>query len=361
MKGSYHFKRDRYFVNIYWDGKPNRIWRYNGEPIWHEKTAAKLLNKIRAEVDDGTFNLKSYMPDSPLSLSTFSEIWLKASTAGEATKKFYRKAVKKCIEHFGKDFDIRTFTHSKLQIFYNELVLSTKGKYNVLSSLKTMLHFAMNDELISRLPPFPSLPIGLPEEIPYLTIEQQGSMLQAIPDRHRPIFELAMEYGLRIEEVLAIQKDCLRVGELVIKRSFSDGVLVETTKTKRVRVYGLTKNAQRIIASIKPSLSPFLFTRDNGKHYTWKVMTKAWKRACATTGIDIKLNNGLRHSLGCQLLDQGVDLEAVRDVYGHTSTEMTRRYAKRSQRRITNILEYRTKVAQCLPNENQKAASNDSD
>lgn len=52
MKGSYHYQRDRYYVNIYWDGKPNRIWRYNGEPIWHENTAKKLLTKIRTEIDE---------------------------------------------------------------------------------------------------------------------------------------------------------------------------------------------------------------------------------------------------------------------------------------------------------------------
>jgi integrase len=169
-----------------------------------------------------------------------------------------------------------------------------------------------------------------------------------------------MEYGLRIEEVLAIQKDCIQGGELIIKRSFSDGVLMETTKTKRVRIYGLTNNANRIIKSIKPALSLFLFVRDDGKHYTWKVMTKLWKKACATTGITINLNNGIRHSLGGQLLDQGVELEAVRDAYGHTSTQTTRRYAKRSQRRITDILEFRTKSAVCLLNENSNIKANGS-
>jgi hypothetical protein len=35
MKGSYHYdpKAKRYFVKIY---PYQRVWRYNGEPIWHE-------------------------------------------------------------------------------------------------------------------------------------------------------------------------------------------------------------------------------------------------------------------------------------------------------------------------------------
>ena len=190
MGGSIQFHKParRWYVSLYWEGKQNRIWRYNGDPIWHEKTALKLLNKIRAEIDNGTFNLRSYFPESPLSLESFSKQWLKASTASEATKKFYQKAVNKCIAYFGKDFDIRHFTHSKLQIFYNDLNMSVKGKYNILSSLKTMLHYAHNDELIPRVPPFPALPIGLPEEIRYLTYDQQRKVLKDIPERHRQIF-----------------------------------------------------------------------------------------------------------------------------------------------------------------------------
>jgi len=54
-------------------------------------------------------------------------------------------------------------------------------------------------------------------------------------------------------------------------------------------------------------------------------------------------------------MDEGVDLEMVRDILGHTSTNMTRRYAKRSNRIMTNVLEFRGR----LVNENQKANTND--
>jgi len=43
-------------------------------------------------------------------------------------------------------------------------------------------------------------------------------------------------------------------------------------------------------------------------------------------------------------MDEGVDLEMVRDNLGHTSTNMTRRYAKRSNKIMTNILELRTRA-----------------
>lgn len=350
MKGSIHFHEPakRWYVSLYWQGQRYRIWKYNGEPLWHQKTAEKLLSKIRAEVDSGTLNIKSYFPDSPLSLKSFSEQWIKAFPGAESTRKFYQKAMNKCIEYFGTDFDIRTFTHSKLQIFYNELNLSVKGKYNVLSALKTMLHYARNDELIAKVPPFPALPLGLPEEIRYLTHDQQRAVLEAIPERHRPVFEFAMEYGLRIGEVLALQKDCVTPTEIIIKRSISDGELRQTTKTGRSRVMGITTRGKDIIkrqteynSMNKTGVSPFLFTREDGKSYTWKSLTKRWKTACKHSGVSINLYNGIRHSLGGQLMDEGIDLEMVRDILGHTSTNMTRRYAKRASHIMTNILEFR--------------------
>jgi site-specific recombinase XerC len=52
----------------------------------------------------------------------------------------------------------------------------------------------------------------------------------------------------------------------------------------------------------------------------------------------------IRHSLGCQLLDNGVELEMVRDIYGHSTTDMTRKYTKRTPRRMLEALENRGKV-----------------
>lgn len=106
MKGSvhYHAPAKRWYVNIYWQGQRYRIWKYNGDPLWHEKTAVKLLNKIRAEVDNDTLNIKAYLPESPLSLKALSESWLEASTACANTKRVYRTDVNRAIEYFGKDF-----------------------------------------------------------------------------------------------------------------------------------------------------------------------------------------------------------------------------------------------------------------
>ena len=352
MKGSYHFHEPagRWYISIYWQGKRYRIWKYNGDPIWHEKTADKLLSKMRAEIDDGVFLLKAYLPDSPVSLKAISGQWFKVLSVAPATLKFYQKAIGHCTDYFGPDVDIRKFSFSQLQIFYNDLPLTIKGKYHVLNTLKTMLRYAYQDELIKKVPPFPKLPQGQKEAIRYLTYDEQQTVLAAIPERHRGIFEFAMEYGLRIGEVCALQHDCVTDTEITIKRAVSDGKLRESTKTGRIRVYGITDKAKSILDARKLLdkknlvLSPYIFTRDDGEPYSWKSMTCWWRSATKKAGISINLYNAIRHSLGCQLLDQGVEMEMVRDVLGHTSTNTTRIYAKRSSKTITTVLQFRGRL-----------------
>ena len=67
MGGSiqYHKPAKRWYIQVYWEGKRYKIWNYNGDPIWHEKTAQKLLDKIRAEIDDGTFQPKTFFLTIP--------------------------------------------------------------------------------------------------------------------------------------------------------------------------------------------------------------------------------------------------------------------------------------------------------
>jgi integrase len=346
MKGTYRYdkKARRYYVSIYWQSKAYRIFRYNGEPIWHEKTAIKLLNKVRAEIDDRTFDIRAYIPESPLTLKAFSETWLNASNACDNTKRVYRSCIKKAIEYFGPETDIRTITHSKLCLLYKDLPYSVKGKYNVLTTLKSMLNFAVKDGIIKILPPFPALSIGLPEEIQYLNYEEQQKVLNAIPERHRAIFEFAMEYGLRIGEVMALKKDCLKNNEIIIKRSFSNNRLREATKTGKIRVYSITTKAKSVLDKTATSFSDFVFTVNGRDNYTARGLNKIWREACNISGIKIELYNAIRHSLGCQLLDEGQPLELVRDVLGHTSTNITRRYAKRNPAQIQNALENRGKV-----------------
>jgi integrase len=355
MGGSYHYdeKAKRHFISIYWQLKHYRIWKYNDEAIWHEKTAAKLLNKIRAEIDDGIFDIRSYLPDSPLNLKAYSEVWLEGSKSCANTKRVHRSAIKKACEIKDKkgnlilgDCDIRKITFGKLSTMQQAMNGSIKWKNAVLIALKAMLNFARKDGVIKQLPPFPTLEEHQQGNIEYLTFNEQQKVIAAMPEEHRPIFLFGMEFGLRIGEVRALKKDCIKDGHVIIQRSFSQWELREKTKVNKFRRLPLTTRAIEILKANRPSFTEYLFTFNGKLPYYERKMRDIWKAACEVAGIKINQKNAIRHSLGCQLLDNGVDLEMVRDIYGHTSTDMTRKYVKRTPTRMLEALENRGNIIQ---------------
>lgn len=346
MRGGYAFdkKARRYYVRVYWQGQDRRIYRYCNEPIWHPKTADKLLNKIRAEIDTGTFDLRAYLPESPLTIQAYAETWLNSSTACKNTKRVHRSAIKKALEILGDNCLITNLNYSKFCTIQQSLDCSPKWNNAVLIALKAMLHFALKDGAIKKLPEFPPL-LKVQEKDPeYLSFEQQKSVIEAMPEEHRPIFQFGMEFGLRVGEVRALKKDCIENGELVIRRSFSQWELRETTKTYRIRRLPLTTRAKEILKSNRPSFSDYLFTYDGQRPYHERKMRQIWKTACQAAGIKINQKNAMRHSLGCQLLDEGADLKTVSDIYGHSTMDMTKKYVRRIPHRILNALENRGKV-----------------
>ena len=347
MGGSiqYDKRSRRFYIDVYWDRQHHKIWSNpnTGEKFYDKRQANKLLGRIQTEVDEGSFHPKHWKPDSPLALKEYYKEWLEAIDVSDKTRRDYRGYfVNHIIPKMGAT-DIRHIRHKHLSELQRNLNLSDKGRYNVLGALKAMLRWAHRSEDIKNVPPFPVLSFALPE-ITYLTLEQQDSALSHIPDTDRPIFQIGMEYGLRTQEVRALQKDCIVDCVIVIRRAFSDNTLKEHTKTKDIRRFSLTDYAAEVLEAIPPQLSPFVFARKDGKPYTNKNLNAIWRKACAKAKIKIKLQNALRHSLGCQLLDMGEDLDLVRQALGHAKSDMTRRYAKRSNNVVSDALNQRRKV-----------------
>ncbi len=343
MKGSCHYdkKAKRWFIQVYWEGEKHRFWKHpaTGEPFWAKQSAEKQLNRIRTEIDEGTFNPKFWNPNNPMAIGVYADDWLTVVEVSKKTLTGYKTAVKYIKDFFGTK-DIRTVRYGDIVKFHKWLPTSEKTKYNIVSVLRTLFRYAWRNEDIPTVPPFPKLSFALPE-IEYLEFDQQVMVLDKIPERDRPIFYFMQEYGVRPGEARALKKDCLVNGVVVIKRTFSENTLEERTKTSLVRKYEITPFIRDVLDGLEPHLSPFVFVRDDGKPYTSKNLNKIWCKACEEVGINIKMYNAFRHSLGCQLLDQGEDLDLVRQQLGHTKTEMTLRYAKRSISKLTDALNKR--------------------
>jgi integrase len=217
---------------------------------------------------------------------------------------------------------------------------SPKTTKHVLATLKTVLFFALDNRDITFMPSFPKLPNVIKANIDYLKKDLQDKVLQAIPERHRPIFELMAEYGLRIQEGRALMKDAVTDSHIIIMRRFSEYTLLEGDKVGKFRPYIKTARAKEILKSAAPSFSEFVFTHNGRSPYDEKILNKIWKEACSSIGVNIRLYNGVRHSKAGQLLDAGFSMDVVSAILGHSKIQMTKdMYGRVSETRINEVLE----------------------
>jgi integrase len=127
--------------------------------------------------------------------------------------------------------------------------------------------------------------------------------------------------------------DCLDMEKevITIRRTFSGAGcnnLQEFTKTSRIRYLPFTDELRDVFQSLRgnkvTSIAGFVFLNQHGRPYTADI-SRLWNEAREAVKCPHKvtLNQGTRHSFATQHLDK---LDLVRQVLGHTRTDMTRRY-----------------------------------
>ncbi len=204
-------------------------------------------------------------------------------------------------------------------------VLSIKSR---LVSLYAFLNFLVKSDV---LPPIIlerkiriKIPSSLPRAIAFDDLTQFLSGISEIRDR--ALIMLLLRTGMRIGELLALQvtdinldeqKICIYIGE----------------KNARGRVVYFCDDAKEaLLAWLRmrdPEAGPLFYGR-NGQPLSYagarKLFLKHLKKSgLATKGYSI---HQLRHTFATELLNVGMRLEVLQQLLGHSTIEMTRHYAR---------------------------------
>lgn len=188
----------------------------------------------------------------------------------------------------------------------------------------------------------PESPVGPSREARTLTEVDLGRYLEAVqqysPDRYVEILLMGLT-GMRPGEVYGLKWDCVDFeGErIIVKRGVSNGILTETTKTKAQRIVpihpdlalALQEHRQRMIRDQHPGLATNLvFPSSRGKLRFPQSLAKVHALACDAAKIDIHVTpQVLRRTFNTLLVRAGVDRITLRAMMGHTTEQMTERYA----------------------------------
>lgn len=156
--------------------------------------------------------------------------------------------------------------------------------------------------------------------------------------RDRTILELFYATGMRLSELLNIRKQDLNFSENSVK------VLGKRNK-ERIIPFGnqmhdlLTKYLEYYAENISPENENFyIFVAANGqKLYPKAVYRIVRKHLDMVTTIDKRSPHVIRHTFATHMLNRGADLNAIKEILGHSSLAATQVYTHNSMEQLKSI------------------------
>jgi integrase/recombinase XerC len=209
-----------------------------------------------------------------------------------------------------------------------------------LSSLRTFLSYLCVDGRLEQNPALQVSPPKAEKRLPdHLDMEEVKRTMEA-PDgesfvglRDRAILELFYSSGLRLRELVGLQQNTVDAAAGTIRVRGKGG------KDRIVPVGRLAKQALRAYLDKRNSLRPAqgvgsLFVTRSGKQLSPSgVQSRVSKYLGQATGRKLG-PHALRHSFATHLLDEGADLNAVKEMLGHASLSTTQVYTHVSVERL---------------------------
>ena len=250
-----------------------------------------------------------------------------------------------CIEEYN-DQDILTIHYAQIRSWIVQLVdsgITNRSVNRKVSSLKSFYKFLQKTKQIEDTPlrKHKSLKVSKRVQVPFSEKEIRNVIgnLEKAADfksmRNKLIVELFYSTGIRRNELIHIKiKDV----------DFSNGTLKVLGKRKKERYIPL-------IALVQDSIKSYLFERmklDSVDEYLF--LTNAQKKMYPVlvyriindyfSGVSSKVKKSphvLRHSFATHLLNEGADLNSVKELLGHASLASTQVYTHSSLGKIKEV------------------------
>jgi len=249
-----------------------------------------------------------------------------------------------------KEFDQKPeeANHAMVRSWIVELIdqdIQPRSVNRKITSLKSFYKFLLKRELIEKDPTWKVHVLKTPKQLPHFV--QEGDFNKMLD--HLPV---ADEFGaLRDRLVVELfYATGMRRAELINLKSQDVNKYAQTLKVLGKR------NKERVIPFAKPLLeiinkyqlkkealfgidTETFIVNDKGKPCSEMMIHKTVKNFLGTTSVDKKSPHVLRHSFATHLLDRGADLNAVKDLLGHTSLAATQVYTHNTLDKLKKVFD----------------------
>ncbi|MHC1776243.1 MAG: tyrosine-type recombinase/integrase [Lentimicrobium sp.] len=238
-------------------------------------------------------------------------------------------------------------TYSMVRSWLASLIdegLTSRSVNRKLSTLKAYFRYLMKEGMISFNPVGKAISLSIPTRLPaFASISEMESILQ-LPSgddefglrRDLLVIEILYSTGIRLSELIGLKLLDLDRGALTIK---------VTGKRNKQRIIPVTKQLTGLIdgylklreAVVKPGVQEIIIT-DQGKKAYPVFIYRLVKHYLTLAGVrGVKSPHLLRHTFATHMLNEGADLNAIKEILGHANLAATQVYTHNSVEKLKSI------------------------
>jgi integrase/recombinase XerD len=199
---------------------------------------------------------------------------------------------------------------------------------NRLDILKAFLRYLIEKEVVGAEVLFKKMVIKVPDLLPRaIEMEDERKLLSVIDNvRNRAMVLLLLRTGMRIGELLNMQVRDINLKECKIE-------IWEAPKSRVGRVVYFTEDSREALVEWlgeRDFRKDYVFYAPNRGTLTYAAARCMFCKYLAKAGLAHKgyTLHCLRHTNASALLNAGMPLECLKELLGHRSVEVTRRYAR---------------------------------
>jgi integrase/recombinase XerC len=216
-----------------------------------------------------------------------------------------------------------------------------------IATLRTFFKFLLKKKAISQDPMLKVVALKTSRSLPAFVEEQPLSLLldqfEFTQDfsglRDKLILELLYGTGIRLSELIHLKENDLSIYDQVIKVTGKGNkqriIPVHQSLPPLLKSYLESKKAQLI-----GNPSAYLIVTDKGEQsYPMMIQRIVKKYLNMITTIEKRSPHVLRHTFATHLLNKGADLNAIKDLLGHSSLGATQIYTHNSLDKLKKVFE----------------------
>ena len=256
----------------------------------------------------------------------------------------YSTDLKQFTNFLSSEFSVKSIRKVNFQLVRSWIAkllnenISARSVNRKITTLKTYFRFLIREDIINQSPMqkiiSPKTSKRLPVFVEQVKMEQLLNEIDFgegfLAQRDRLILELFYFTGIRLSELINLKNKDI---------NYSERTILVLGKRKKERLIPLTSDILSKIKKLNASnKSKYLFTTDKGKQISTKqVYRLVNKYLSMVTTLDKKSPHILRHTFATHLLNNGADINAIKELLGHANLSATQIYTHNTIEKLKTV------------------------